>query len=63
MQPHNRRYSGIVVATSVDGTLVNYGTPQQPRIASFEDTVEIVNTDDSSSARLFPRGQPEEVAQ
>jgi hypothetical protein len=33
---------GLVTATRVDGVLVNYGTQQSPRIATFENCVEIV---------------------
>ena len=35
---------GIVTATNVDGLLVNYGTNQNPRLAAYNDTVEIVGT-------------------
>jgi hypothetical protein len=35
---------GIVTATDVDGVLINYGTNQNPRLAVFNDTVEIVST-------------------
>jgi hypothetical protein len=33
---------GIVTATEVDGVLVNYGSLQAPRIARFDNCVEIV---------------------
>lgn len=33
---------GVVTAVAVDGVQVNYGTPQVPRLATFDDTVEIV---------------------
>jgi hypothetical protein len=35
---------GIVTAIDVDGVLINYGTNQNPRLAVFNDTVEIVST-------------------
>jgi hypothetical protein len=34
--------TGVVTATHVNGVQVNYGTPNFPRIAKFNDTIEIV---------------------
>ena len=33
---------GIITATNIQGTQVNYGTPQFPRIAVFQDTIRII---------------------
>ena len=35
--------TGIVTATRVNGTQVNYGTRIAPRIATFNDTIQIVS--------------------
>ncbi len=35
--------TGIITATRVNGTQVNYGTPGAPRIATFNDTIQIVS--------------------
>ncbi len=39
--------TGIVTATRVNGVQINYGTRTSPRIATFNDTVEIVSEDES----------------
>jgi hypothetical protein len=43
------RTTGVVTATRVNGVQVNYGTNASPRIATFNDTIEIV----SDSAKPF----------
>jgi len=37
--------TGIVTATHVNGVQVNYGTQANPRIAVFDDTIEIIGDD------------------
>ena len=39
--------TGIVTATRVNGVQVNYGTNASPRIATFNDTIEIVSDNDA----------------
>lgn len=39
--------TGVVTATRVNGVQVNYGTRTSPRIATFNDTVEIVSEDET----------------
>jgi hypothetical protein len=43
---------GIVTATNVDGVQINYGTRQAPRIAVFDDTIEIVGDPTDTSFSL-----------
>lgn len=38
--------TGVVTATRVNGVQVNYGTRISPRIATFNDTVQIVSDED-----------------
>lgn len=40
--------TGVVTATRVNGVQINYGTNNAPRIATFNDTIEIVSEDESN---------------
>lgn len=42
--------TGVVMATGVNSVQVNYGTPTSPRIATFNDTIEIVGDSGPFSA-------------
>jgi len=42
--------TGVVTAVSVDRVQINYGTPTSPRIATFNDTIEIVGDNGPFSA-------------